>query len=236
MTVFWAENNSKTQFVGGRCKYSNQNEIPVDKGTGLWEDSSCFSINPGTFIVVFSNYIGLSKKNLVFDPNSNGQIWNHPVLSYEMNFHEILTNRTGDLTSSKLSLETLAKAHTPFLELILKKASPGTKFVVGATISVIYLSENLPSKSKVYPDVKQSMKYDFTLELDEDDNILGGEWTSNKHPIFIWTISSDSREENSDSDFPPEGLLNLRKKAIQSSTKNTVLREIVTYLASNSSE
>jgi len=236
LTVYWAENSYKSQFVGGRCKYVNLKEVPSDKNTGLWEDPICFSINPGTLTITLSNQIGLKKKNLVFDPNSNGEIWNHPVYSYEMNYFNIMTNQEGDLNDSKVPL-TVLKRETGnlFIQYLMNKSTGKTKSVVGVKLSVHFVSENDPSQEGE-KDVKETKKYNYVIELDENDEIIGGEWMTNKHPIFIWNASDPLSEEEIKFKGSVEELNELKQSAIEASSRNTVLRDIVKYLLNLSTQ
>jgi hypothetical protein len=53
-----------------------------------------------------------------------------------------------------------------------------------------YRIETAPTTAIIdseYYDQALSTRYIYDLELDEQGNIIGGEWYQSKHPDFIWT-------------------------------------------------
>ena len=56
--------------------------------------------------------------------------------------------------------------------------------------------ENEPRQGEPYPDDMYTVTYWYDLELDAQNNIIGGEWLSNYHPDFLWTKKRNSRPQN----------------------------------------
>jgi len=109
-TAFWAATKYETAFLGSRCEYSDFSEIPSDNETGLWEDYQCFTVNPASLVIAMANQLGIKKKSLVYDPDSNGEIWNQPVYGYNMTYFNPLTKKDGELAESKISMKQLREA------------------------------------------------------------------------------------------------------------------------------
>ena len=239
ITTYWAESSFKSQFIGSRCRYENLKDVPKDNETGLWNDPTCFSINPASLTITLANQIGIRKKNLIYDPDSNGEIWNQPVFQYEMTYYNVLTNKVGDYLSSRVALEACEVTSNLFLAFIFKKASPNTKFVVGVRLSVDFIKETTPSHLDNSKDLTMNSQYKYILELSDTNDILGGEWTSNHHPIFIWTGENPNGiGDNSVGEFSGsvDDLRKLKAIALKASSKNTVLGQIVKHLIKLSNE
>ncbi|MFX5517657.1 hypothetical protein ABTD52_18090, partial [Acinetobacter baumannii] len=50
-----------------------------------------------------------------------------------------------------------------------------------------------PGVGRVFDAPTKTVRYIYDLELDDSNNIVGGEWYSNAHPDFIWTFPADSQ-------------------------------------------
>lgn len=244
-TLFWAEAQYTTKFLGSRCNYKNFTDIPSDSETGLWDDYSCFTVNPATLTITIANQIGLRKKNLIFDPDSNGQIWNQPVFGYSMSYFNPITNVPGQLEESKVSMLNISENlnSTKFLNFFSKKVGAKTKYAVGVRMHIEFVFENPPQKGmNSKPDNIDTRDYKYVLELDENDNIVGGEWTKNSHPIFIWNPSETETPFGYGDDVVKtfdgtvENLNSITGVAKKVSQKNTVLGAIVKYLIAQSKE
>ena len=53
-------------------------------------------------------------------------------------------------------------------------------------MTVKYAVENQPSTDENQVSEFNSMELVYDLELDDDMNIVGGEWMENAHPDFLW--------------------------------------------------
>ena len=240
-TVFWAEAKFETKFLGDRCNYADFSQIPSDKETGLWDDYSCFTVNPATLVTVLANQIGVKKKSLIYDPDSTGEIWNQPIFGYSISYFHPITKNTGELKDSKLDYSQLNDSDK-FISFLKRKAGPQAKQVVGVHMTVNFVFENPPVfGEKQIPDNIDKRIYELYLELDESDNIVGGEWKLNKHPIFIWNPAENAKINGEGDDLVTsfngsvEELKQLTQHAKKVSSKNTVLKAIYKYFISKSS-
>lgn len=185
-TLLWASGNTNTIFLGGRCNDKNPR---VDEN-GRIIDSECFDTSPGLFHILIVNRIKQSRP-FIFDAAYDYQVWNQPVLGYSYTYFNPQTLE---------ETEQIDKAIVPANEYARDKfkryRSPQTKFVVGVGLRVLYLSETQPSTSQTNgPKDDNSVwtQYVYDLELDENLNIIGGEWYNRAHPDFVWTPELGSR-------------------------------------------
>ena len=78
----------KTRFLSTRCNATNDG---TDEGIQFDEFSvptdgfeECADTNAGTFHVVAANYLGIKKKSFVEDRTFDYQVWNQPVMGFEV--------------------------------------------------------------------------------------------------------------------------------------------------------
>jgi hypothetical protein len=73
----------------------------------------------------------------------------------------------------------------PYKETRDKKS----KNVLGITLEVVYGEETNPLQREFDNedlDATNSATYFYDLELDDNNNIIGGEWYNLQHPDFLW--------------------------------------------------
>lgn len=160
------------KFEGSKC-YSGAHKTKY----GRLVDSKCFNINPATFHLVAVNQIGLNHRGFIVDRKSDATVWNHPVYGYRAKFFKVSDRHPEvgvSLDRAKVSATSLS--FDPFREF----RSAKTVAIVGVEMTFYYGKENRspdhiqydgPSKDVVDHD---TLRYD--LELDAQDNIIGGEW------------------------------------------------------------
>ena len=110
---------------------------------------------------------------------------------------------------------------------------------MGVRLSVDFIKETTPSHLDNSKDLTMNSQYKYILELSDTNDILGGEWTSNHHPIFIWTGENPNGiGDNSVGEFSGsvDDLRKLKAIALKASSKNTVLGQIVKHLIKLSNE
>jgi len=244
ITLFWSKYEFKTNFMGGRCNY-NIDEVPSDPETGLWEDESCFSLNPASFVITLANQLGIQRKGLVVDPDSNGEIWNQPTFGYNMTYHNFLKNfNTTVLSQAKVSIEELEsnKGNNTIYKFLLRKCDKRTRSFVGINLQMDFIFE-LPPFHGVGNDENniQDQTYFMIVELDEKDNAIGGEWLENHHPIFAWTPDTHGEHTPYQEDtFVPTfkgttaELQKITSIARSLSRKGTVLHSLASFLVERS--
>ncbi|MEQ1877036.1 MAG: hypothetical protein ABL958_10350 [Bdellovibrionia bacterium] len=185
-TLLWASGNQNTLFLGGRCTDKN----PKVDENGRILDGTCFDVNPGLFHILLINRIRQSRP-FIFDASYDYEVWNQPVLGYSYTYFNPQTLEQAD---------TLELAHVPIdqyaRDQFKRYRSPHTKYVIGINMRVYYLVETQPTPSETNSPQEDSSiwtQYMYDLELDENRNIIGGEWYNNAHPDFVWTPQLNAR-------------------------------------------
>jgi hypothetical protein len=128
----------------------------------LPESDACSDVNAAVFHIILSNEIGLHKRGFVADVDPGKEIWNHPAFGFNT---KILERRSGrsqraaTTTVEEITLETVV-SYAPI------SAAPQWSTVQGAA--------------------PLTKTYRYTLELDEKQTIVGGEWLTEEHPDVLW--------------------------------------------------
>jgi hypothetical protein len=199
--------------VGARCKVVGK--VP---GEAFPEDGivpfpsakdaarpECSDVNAGTFHIVLTSMIGVYSKGFVADVDRFNDVWNQPVVGYETNLN-------------KGKLEEFSVTPEEFRNGIARKVRVKTIMSYGDELEFEtpeLVSEgllNFVSKNPVTGTSSQltSVKnYEYILELDSFDNIVGGEWISESRPDMMWMMKADKNFR--DGKFPLEGLNKIYK-------------------------
>lgn len=181
-SLLWANMPAHTRFIGGRC---NDKTPALDPTTGRVISAQCFDTNPGTWHLAVVNQLGAAKRSMVFDVTFDYEVWNQPVYGYSYTYFNPQTRKaTSTLAQAKLAIS----AYTT--DKFKRFRSPQTRSVVGISMLVSYIVETNPSQredDQPSYDAIQQVAYEYDLELDANDVIIGGEWYRNEHPDFLWT-------------------------------------------------
>lgn len=122
---------------------------------------SCEDVNAGAFHLVLTNLIGLKSKSFVVDVDQKAEVWNQPAHSYSS---EIVDEREPS-----------------------SDAAPGTVKEVRMRTYFSYVLEADSSWQGRKNPLKKRVLYTYWLELDANDQIIGGSWIGKLHPDFVWT-------------------------------------------------
>lgn len=124
----------------------------------------CKDVNAGSFHVVLTNQVGLMGKGFIADIERDKEVWNQPIHGYKVE---------------------LGRTQGPS-----QGAAPGTVQEVNVTATVNYAAEIDPSWHPVLGTGAQSdiaEKFTYRLELNARGEVIGGEWTQESRPDFLWT-------------------------------------------------
>lgn len=181
-SLLWANMPARTRFIGGRC---NDKNPAMDQSTGRVISAQCFDTNPGTWHLAVVNQIGAAKRSMVFDVTFDYEVWNQPVFGYSYTYFNPQTRKaTNTLSQAKVAVSAYTN------DKFKRFRSPIARSVVGVSMLVSYVVETAPSQreddSPSYDSIQQ-VAYEYDLELDANDVIIGGEWYRNEHPDFLWT-------------------------------------------------
>jgi hypothetical protein len=236
---YWANVKYTTRWIGNRCN-SKQN-------TSRWSyDSSCRSLNPGSFVVSIGNWMGLLGKSCVIDPKADPEIWNQPVKAYSLRYYNIVTGAFySSAKAAMVSRDRLRYCGTQWCRNVYNTSSNAVN-VVGAFIRVTYTVETNPVYSTTTrPDSLKTENFDSAIELDQNGNIIGGEWRYNVYPNFMWTPDIELPVEGvsddaCDSAVPVFGgsagdLIKMTSLAQTGSKRGQVLRSFINWLVDKSS-
>lgn len=125
-------------------------------------------LNAGSFYLVLTNKVGLEGTSFIADIEKGRQVWNHAIVKY----------------NSTIVKSNLAPASS---------SAKGTVRRVQVKTVVTYVLEI--KKNSWYPTngtedhVNVDKNYEYIIELDANDNIVGGEWISSTRPDFIWNMA-----------------------------------------------
>jgi len=235
----YAATNEDTLFAGGRCNLADK-DVPKDPASGLITDYTCFDINPGSWVIILANQLGVQKKSFVIDATFDLQVWNQPMYSYTMSYFNILSDAAGDLETSKVKVGDIANSTSAVMKFINKMVNSKATHLVGVNMDIVYIAETSPSHNPPGADRKVKVSYVFTLELDDQNTIIGGEWLHNQHPDFLWAPAAGAKPMNDEDNTiassingdisSPQVLNQITQYAQSASARGEVLDIVIEYL------
>ncbi|MEE2786810.1 MAG: proprotein convertase P-domain-containing protein [Myxococcota bacterium] len=170
-----AYNKVSAQMIGGRC---NDKGADIERDAqGRPVDSRCRDTNPGTLHVIMTNYLGLNRTSFAEDRTYDYEVWNQPIVAYEIiGMEEVSVER------AQQRLGLTGEIYTP---------NPDAVFLYDVSASLTYITEShasqMPADAASY---ERTDEYTYILELDENRQIIGGEWygaSRKDHPDFLWS-------------------------------------------------
>ena len=187
--------NSKGLYarIGNRCGVVGKvpgEAFPEDGDIGmpsaeLANRPECADVNAGSFHIVLASMIGVYSKGFVADVDRFNDVWNQPIVAYESKFHE-------ELPVSPLE----------FKGGIAKKVRVVTLMSYGDELEYYSHEAELEgilgfvSKDPVTGTDRQvttTRTYEYILELDSFDKIVGGTWISDARPDMMWMKTKDAK-------------------------------------------
>jgi hypothetical protein len=146
-----------TKFLGMRC------DIDIDENPDARLNPACKDTNAGSFHIVLTNELGLNKNPFVADIQRDLQVWNQPISSFKS---RVVTEQQPS-----------------------EGAAEGTQKEYVIETIIEYVSELSPAWSSFGDEGQSVMKrtYEYQVEVNADDEIIGGEWISETRPDFLWT-------------------------------------------------
>lgn len=161
------------EFLGGnRCENKTPPTVASRADPKVMGD--CEDINPGTLHAAIANWIGRKKHVLIMDQFAGDQVWNYPLIKYE-----VLSSQTISAAQAKQSVS----------------ASGGTNYIFNPTaVKFIYLTTKLTFVEAQRTEILAkryigTMDLTYILELNAAGDIVGGEWvgeSQKSHPDFLW--------------------------------------------------
>jgi hypothetical protein len=175
MTQVYDGANIPSVFTGAR--YDGPTNGARDQ-YGRYVDASRRDLGAGFFHIALTNIMGRYKRSFVVDIDAGNEVWNQPTRSYKVLSME-------SMTPEKAGLKFYGKATYPFNRAAAK--------IVHTRTSFSWIAEGLDNRALVanggVNQYTQSMEATYLLELDANNNIIGGEWigkSNTNHPDFLW--------------------------------------------------
>ncbi len=164
---FVKEVEAPTQFLGTRCEV-DMNKLRIKLNRGLIthreyqeELELCSGLNAGTFHVILTNQIALKHEGFIVNIDIGPEIWNQAVFKFGS---KIISDRKGHSS----------------------EAAPGTVREVEIETQMYYVDES-PQNWERNQEMSQDVElYQYRIELNAKDIIIGGTWISEKRPGFAW--------------------------------------------------
>jgi hypothetical protein len=167
--------------LGGRC---NSKDITHDVNGSA--NDECADVNPGALHVIMTNFLGLKQLALVEDRTANYEVWNQPVVGYEVT-KQVKVSASAANTCVGSSGSTW-KYNTSAAEL----------YEVQMTVS--YVTEGSASSTVLgYRNNISTDDYHYILELNSSGKVVGGRYCKdgeNSHIDFLWSPTGEFNPSN----------------------------------------
>ncbi|MEK6555019.1 MAG: hypothetical protein AABZ31_07260 [Bdellovibrionota bacterium] len=182
-----------TRFLGSRC---HDKAPPTDPETDRIINPGCFDLNPGTWHIVVTNQVGSERRPFIIDAAYDYEVWNQPVSTYSYRYFNPKTMKESDV----LEKSTISFKDPDFKDKFSNyRKNPNAVKLVGIVMTLSYVIETQPRGLQVDSpdnDNERTVTYYYDLEIDGNDQIIGGEWYQNSHPDFIWMPVKESMALN----------------------------------------
>src|SRR5262249_51700572 len=143
-------------------------------------------VNPGALHVVMTNFLGLRQAALIEDRTANFEVWNQPVVGYE-------------IKSQKAVTATAANACVGATGSTWKYNSAATS-LVEVRMTVDYVVEGQASTAPLgFMNNISTDDYHYILELNSEGKVLGGRYcadATNNHVDFLWSPTGSFNPSN----------------------------------------
>ncbi|MFK7990394.1 MAG: proprotein convertase P-domain-containing protein [Sandaracinaceae bacterium] len=171
-----AYNRAPADMIGGRCNAgSGDDEVERDEN-GRPVDVDCRDTNPGSLHVIATNYLGLQNRMFAMDRTYDYEVWNQPVVGYEI-------TRQEEVTPAR-AMEILGAEGEEYIY------NDDAVTLYDVRMSLDWLTEShastTPNDTARYT---RTDRYHYILEVDGDGKVIGGEYasdSSSRFPDFLW--------------------------------------------------
>lgn len=177
--------------------------------------AGCRDVNPMTLHLALTKLLKEKQIGFVLDVTRSAEVWNQPAYKYELEYLPVTLNKkdpSGKTTQPGGEPALVSDIDDPFKDY----RAVGTHSLVVVQAKIYYGMENGPridyDQNDVSDDRNEAMKVTYTLEMDRDQNLIGGEWgavplpgdanADNKDarmliggdaPDFIWYYQKDAK-------------------------------------------
>lgn len=177
---------------------------------------SCDDVNPGTFHVAITNWIGIQKYPLIMDMSSKEQVWNYPQWKYKFDSRAVSRADANRIITGNSTDEY--------------KFNPAAKQFRSVAMTIYhsnaFVEERLTNTISTDQRYKSQVFY-YILELNDSGDIIGGEWVSESqrnHPDFIWValepMQGDGTPYSANPNVDPKEVLKLWAESVGADPNN----------------
>lgn len=123
-------------------------------------------LNAGAFHIVLANRVGIEGKSFIADIERFKEVWNHPIIDYKT----YILKQSSDLARKQVLVKTIIR--------VVDENDANWQTTMGS------------SRQKLI-----TLNYQYFIELNQNDEIIGGQWISKNRPDFIWLMEKPRRFE-----------------------------------------
>jgi hypothetical protein len=168
--------------LGGRCNAMEITHNPTGSA-----NEECADVNPGALHVILTNFLGIAQLPLVEDRTANFEVWNQPVLAYEV-------TKQAEISKTKAN-QCVGSTNTTTWSY-----NTAAKKLMEVKVTVTYLSESGASNTPHgWENNTSEDDYHYILELNADGKVIGGRYctdSTNSHIDFLWSPTGSARSNN----------------------------------------
>ena len=168
--------------------------VPPPKLGQLHLTIGCRDVNPMTLHLALTKLLREQKQGFVFDKERYSQVWNQPVFGYDLEYLPIKTKTGLSEPGVPVPIDDVDDPLKDF-------RAARTAYLVSISAQIHYGVEYGPLLTydpKGADDMTRTLQTVYTLELDGNRNIIGGEWgrvasggdttfeAAPEQPDFLW--------------------------------------------------
>ena len=228
-TVFYPEDikallaeihmGAKYYFLGGnRCGLIESGALtPPQNRQDRTTMGICDDVNPGTFHIAITNWIGIQKMPIIADIHGKEQVWNYPHWKFKIESRPVDAAEANKIIQGPNSDATYS---------FNPSAKSFRSVSMTLTRSEAFATEQLTSQIDLAKRYKDAVYY-YILELNEADEVIGGEWVAGsqrEHPDFLWVAleaaDGDGSPYSSNPNVSPKEVLKLWAESIGADPSN----------------
>lgn len=207
-----------TLYIGSRCNLRSRRfdefgrvyDHREDPKSNDFSTPRCSGIHPAKWHLSLINLVGVQKRSFIVDRKVTDPIDNVPLYKYELSY---FNPYTGKRRKALDAIQEISKRDQFF-----KYRNLNTKYIVGVENKTTYIDYAKPNRretDRASYDHYDTKKMYYDLELDENFNIIGGQYRAvqvgkasrnipphrntnlrkrrlnHNQPDFIWTISKN---------------------------------------------
>lgn len=186
-SYLWAASSPESFEAGTRCRQSVVARDPFLRPV----DPTCLDVNPMNFHIINVNRLGIHHQSYAMDTSRGPEVWNYPILGYDLNYYNPRTLETTH--SLKMAIEPIEKLLN---DKFKSYRNPSARYIVGIIMDLYHPSLTTATPYDNGQVAMHTENYIYDLELDENLNIIGGEWYMKDRPDFLWTFIKDGKAQN----------------------------------------